>query len=339
MPQRPTQKEIARLAGVSQTVVSQVLNGHTTGTRINPDTRARVLQTIKELGYVPNAAARRLVGGRSSLIGVFTYEAVFPGSTRDFYAPFLEGIEEEASRQGQDLLLHTSSTGSRRRLSEASRTRLSLTDGTLLLGDPGEQERQDLVEALRGGHPLVFVGRRELPGADLPHVTANYTEATQEMTQRFLSLGHRQLMYLGRQERTESAADREQGFRAVAGSAAPVLRLLPEQVNDAFLREVLTQGVTGFLVENDALMRALDATAMQGGFRSPDDFSSAVLGDAITGQPDDPHWTRLRVPRVEMGRGAVEVLLRLLGNDPVQNAIFRCAIHEGISLGPAPRVI
>lgn len=336
MAPRPTQKEIARLAGVSQTVVSQVLNGHTTGARINPDTRARVLQTMQDLGYVPNAAARRLVGGRSSLIGVFTYEAVFPGGTRDFYAPFLEGIEEEASRQGQDLLLHTSSTGGRRQLSEASRTRLSLTDGTLLLGDPGDQERRDLVDALHGGHPLVFVGRREVPGADLPHVTANYAEATQEMSRRFQALGHRQLMYLGRPERTESAADREQGFRAVTGSAAPVVRVSPEQVDDTFLRDALASGVTGFLVENDALMRALCASAVRGSLSCPDDFSAAVLGDAITGEPDDPRWTRLRIPRVEMGRGAVKLLLGLLDGDPVQNAAFRCTTHEGTSLGPTP---
>lgn len=336
MTPRPTQKEIARLAGVSQTVVSQVLNGHTTGARIHPDTRARVLQTMQDLGYVPNAAARRLVGGRSSLIGVFTYEAVFPGGTRDFYAPFLEGIEEEASRQGQDLLLHTSSTGGRRRLSEAGRTRLSLTDGTLLLGDPGEEERRDLVEALQGGHPLVFVGRRDLPGADLPHVTANYAEATRDMTARFQALGHQTLMYLGRPERTESAADREQGFRAAAGSAAKVVRLAPEDLEGAFLREALAADVTGFLVENDALMRALCACAAREGLSCPDDFSAAVLGDAITGEPDDPRWTRLRVPRVEMGRGAVRLLLRLLDGDPVQNAAFRCTTHEGTSLGPAP---
>ncbi len=83
---RVTQQDIARISGVSQTTVSLVLNNRLdAGTRIAPETRERVLEAIAETGYVADPVARRMVARRNRIIGVFTYEAVFPSGTRDFY--------------------------------------------------------------------------------------------------------------------------------------------------------------------------------------------------------------------------------------------------------------
>ena len=72
----PTQREVARLAGVSQAAVSQVLNGGEGGIRIPDATRQRVLQAMQDVGYVPNVAARRLAGGRNRILGVFTLSLI-----------------------------------------------------------------------------------------------------------------------------------------------------------------------------------------------------------------------------------------------------------------------
>ncbi len=68
----------------------------------------RVVTAVDELGYVADAAARSLAGGQNYLLGVFTFESIFPLQHRDFYYPFLVGIEEEAEQLGYDLLLFTS---------------------------------------------------------------------------------------------------------------------------------------------------------------------------------------------------------------------------------------
>ncbi|WP_345468433.1 LacI family DNA-binding transcriptional regulator [Deinococcus carri] len=334
MTPRPTQKQVAQHAGVSQTIVSQVLNGQTDQARISPETRARVLQAISELGYVPNAAARRLVGGRSSLIGVFTYEAVFPSSTRDFYAPFLEGIEEEAAHSGLDLLLYTGGKG-RRGLTHGMQARLSLTDGTILLGHPGEQDRHDLAALVKGGHPVVFIGRRSVPEAELTCVQADYTAATAELTRRFLACGHRKLLYVGRPEQDESALDRERGFVSTV-RPAPVERLDAGALDQHWLETALESGITGFLLENDGLMRRLLEVAQQGGYRVPEDCSAAVLGDAITGEVGDPSWSGLRIPRQAMGRGAVLALRLLVSREPPGPLIFPCEITPGVTIGLRP---
>src|SRR5262245_48484111 len=110
---RPTQADIARLAGVSQATVSVVLNGRDSDVRISPATRERVLTVIREWGYVANPSARSLAGGRNRIIGVHTFEPVFPTTSVDFYFPFLLGMEQEAADLGYDLLLFTSAGGDR----------------------------------------------------------------------------------------------------------------------------------------------------------------------------------------------------------------------------------
>src|SRR5262245_12848300 len=106
---RITQREVARLAGVSQTTVSLVLNNRVeAATRIAPETRERVLQVIRETGYVADPLARSLVRRQNQILGVFTYEPVFPKGSADFYHPFLVGIEACAESLGCDLLLFTS---------------------------------------------------------------------------------------------------------------------------------------------------------------------------------------------------------------------------------------
>ena len=119
MTVRLTQRDIARLARVSQTTVSLVLNNRTSASaRIPAETRDRVLKVIRETGYVADPLARRLLQQRNQIVGVFTYESVFPSASADFYHPFLSGIEETAEELGCDLLLFTSApvTDGRRRV-------------------------------------------------------------------------------------------------------------------------------------------------------------------------------------------------------------------------------
>src|SRR3954462_13786298 len=130
---RPTQADIARLAGVSQATVSLVLNERDASIRISPATRERVLTVMREWGYVANASARSLAGGRNKIIGVYTFEPVFPTTSVDFYFPFLLGMEQAAAELGHDLLLFTSAGGTRQIFRDGA-TRLTLADGALLIG-------------------------------------------------------------------------------------------------------------------------------------------------------------------------------------------------------------
>ncbi|HTJ31752.1 MAG TPA: LacI family DNA-binding transcriptional regulator [Dactylosporangium sp.] len=340
---RPTQADIARLAGVSQATVSLVLNERDAGVRISPATRERVLSVMREWGYVANASARSLAGGQNKIIGVYTFEPVFPTTSVDFYFPFLLGMEQQAAELGYDLLLFTSAGGERQIFRDSS-TRLSLADGALLLGRyPNIEE----IERLRdSGYPFVYVGHREVSGAPVSYVAADYAGATQQLTERLFALGHERVAYarLGNGD-AQPSRDREKGFRRAmpAGTArrltGPVWTLESADEVDGLLAEMLRGGVTGVVAEQQLLAEELLASARRQGVAVPADLSIVVLGDSTGARRDDTSWTGLVVPREEMGREATRLLIRLLESEDgaALSESVECPLADGATVGPAPR--
>ena len=338
-PKRPTQTEVARRAGVSQAAVSRVLTGRGGGIRLTQETRERVLAAMRDLGYVPNAAAQRLAGGENRLLGVFTYEPVFPSSGRDFYFPFLEGIEQEAAALDYDLLLHTRPAGENgeRRLYHDGASRLNLAGGTLLLGFLNGSRRAELARLLAEGHPVVFIGRRAWPDDALSYVAADYAAATGDALSRLLAQGHRHSAYVGESSLHESAVDREHGYReelARSGTVGQVLRA--ERLDSALVERLLNGGVTAVLLENDRLARAWLKHAGVRGLSAPRDFSFVVLGDPLEGQGTNPPWASFHIPRREMGHQAVRLLADALAGGVPRNTLLACRWVPGPTIGPVP---
>src|SRR5687768_16025961 len=162
--------DVAKHARVSEATVSVVLNNRVgEGIRVSEETQQRVWEAVRALGYVPNPSARNLARGRNNLIAVFTFESIFPIDSRNFYYPFLIGIEEEAAVQGYDLLLSTAASDPdmRGRIYRKGANRLKLADGAVLLGHA--LDRSEITQLLAEGFPFVYVGRRESPGDDISY--------------------------------------------------------------------------------------------------------------------------------------------------------------------------
>lgn len=313
-----------------------MLNGGTVGVRVPETTRLRVQQVMQEVGYVPNVAAQRLAGGRNRILGVFTYEPVFPSSTRDFFSLFLEGIEEAAAELDYDLLLHTrpAHRGEPRQVYRNGTSRLSLADGTIMLGQLEETRRTDLARLISEGHPVVYIGRRELPGQELPYVTADYAAATQEALQHLISRGHTQTLYVGHEVAHESAIDREQGYLAGLDAVRGQVIRVPE-VTLELVQSALESGVTGVLFENERLAEQWIEQAESLGAVWPQDYAFAVLGEPIFAGDLPPEWAHFSIPRLEMGRQSVHLLSQALLNQPSQSVNLPCKWREGRSLGGA----
>ena len=193
-PRRVSQADVARHAGVSTGIVSSVINARDYGSiRVSDATRERVLAAVRELGYIPDIAARNLARGSNRLIGVFTWEAMFPIGSQNFYHEFLVGIEEAADQAEYHLLLVTGAKNEDRRRSiyAGGVNHLRLADGGLLLGT---NEITDEIVRLAGeSYPFVFVGEREFPGVELSYVAGDYVEGTAGLVGRAVDLGHRRI--------------------------------------------------------------------------------------------------------------------------------------------------
>ena len=101
MSRRPTQEDVARLAGVSRATVSYVINDRTDGkVRISKETRCRVLEAVEELGYQPNVLARSLRRGWTHTIGM-----IVPDNTNPFFAEVARAVEDTSFEQGYSVIL------------------------------------------------------------------------------------------------------------------------------------------------------------------------------------------------------------------------------------------
>lgn len=338
---RPTQLDIAKLAGVSQATVSMVINGGASAQLIKESTREAVLAAAAELRYTANPAARSLRGGRNHLIGLYTFESVFPTDDRDFYYPFLQGVEEECAEQGYDLLLFTSAGRGRRSLADDRLQRLRMADGCVMIG---RHVRTADLEQLSSEHfPFVFIGRREVPGTTIPYVAPDYIVATEELIGHLVGLGHRRMIYLRQPEDTAPTLDRLAGLagartRYDLGPEAVIVDELSStaELTEERVRGWLAEGATALLIEpseDHTLVSTLDALAERSNLSIPGDVSIALLGDPPSWEPSHLDWTRFALPREEIARRAVQSLIGMLDDDQPQQTIVDCTLVIGNSCG------
>ncbi|WP_243744646.1 LacI family DNA-binding transcriptional regulator [Streptomyces hainanensis] len=338
----PNQADVARLAGVSQSAVSRVVSGDAESARISEETRRRIFDAVRELGYVANPAARAMRKKRTNLLGVHTFEAVFPHAREDFYFDFLLGIEERAEETGFDLVLFTS-TGAggdgRRMVYRDGTNRLGLADGSVLLGV--STDRAELSRLWFDGYPFIHIGRREVPGADIPCVIPDYEAVTADIVGKLAALGHRRFGYLREDKEMEPYTDRRRGYaRAVREFGitddSPGFRGEPE-LSEEWLDRLATGCETAVVTESVRLANALRARLAARGLRVPDDLSVAVLEGAWD-QPDG-RWESLEIPRIEIGRIAVDRLIAMLDapGRRVDSLLVPCSISAGTTVAAPGR--
>jgi DNA-binding LacI/PurR family transcriptional regulator len=281
----------------------------------------------------------------SRMLGLYTFEPAFPVRRRDFYFPFLLGVEGATAAYGHDLLLFSSAgpEGNGRIYADGV-NRLKVADGCVLLGR--HLHRDDLAQLTTEDFPFVFVGRREVPGVELSYVAADYVGATSHVVRNLARLGHRRLAYLGIPGDQEPSRDRAEGLRrGLAEAGIPndqvVVHLSQDTITGTVLAEWLAAGITALLVEpteNDSAIVEVERAAAEAGIRIPEDCSVVLLGDPPFDDPAVRDWTRFSVPREEMGREAVRLLLGLLDDEDGQPrwTYLACTQIAGDSVAEPP---
>lgn len=333
----PRQSDVARAAGVSQSAVSRVISGDADAARIPVETQRRILDAIAELGYVPNAAARNLRNKSNRLLGVHTFESVFPHARSDFYFEFLLGIEERAEEVGYDLVLFTS-TGTkdgRRRIYRDGTNRLNLADGSVLLGVA--TDREELARLAAEDYLFVHIGRREVPGADIPCIVPDYADAAGAIVDTLARRGHRHIAYVREPFDQESYQDRRAGYgeavrRLGLTDRSPGSRGEPD-LTDEWLDELVAGPETAVVAESVRLAERLRTGLAARGRNIPGDMSVAVLEGVWPGT--SAVWDCLQVPRKQIGRLAIDALVAMV-EDPAQRAtsvLVPCEVVPGETIG------
>ncbi|MEV0490551.1 LacI family DNA-binding transcriptional regulator [Streptomyces atratus] len=315
-PRRVTQREIAEIAGVSQTTVSVVLNDRDgTNVRIPEETRARVKRALEQATYVADPAARRLAGLDNQIIGVFTYEEALSPESLDFYGPLLNGIERAAEAIGWDLLFFTSSpveNGTRSLFHR--KTRLRLTDGCILLGQ--QMVGSELERLVAEQFPFVAVGRRDETAAAVPYVGIDYVTPADAVIDLAANSGHRQALYVHRGRDTATARDRRGAVEAASAAGRMAFMLVGEERVAELPRLARATEATLIIAEDAFLTEDVILSLVGAGVDVPGEISVAAFGEVRGHRTDGRALTGFRVPRKQVAAEALELLQQLVNTDP-----------------------
>lgn len=310
-----TLKDLAAKLGLSITTVSRALAGYGD---VAEATRQRVQQAADEMGYVPDATARRLQKGRTDTIG-FVIPTSGPRLSDPFFSELLAGIGNAAAERNFDLLVSTRPPDSPeekaayRRLVEGR-----LVDGLLVVRTRVKDHRIAYLSGL--GFPFVAFGRSDLD-ALFPYVDEDGFQGLSLVAQHLIDRGHERLAFISAPQNLMFCTYRRAGLEATLERNG-----MPIQPDDCLPGDLTQRG--GFRAATELLQRSCPPTAviacndlMALGAISAAQKRGLVVGRdvAITGFDDiplaehsHPPLTTVRQPIYDIGRGICDMLIRLI---------------------------
>lgn len=318
-PAKVTLNDVALRAGVDRSVVSRVINDDPK-LNVRPETRQRVKETIKTLGYRPNVAARSLRTSRAYMFGL-----LIPDFANPVYAEIIKGAEEAAGLLGYGLM--TASSGG---------VRLGLAHYLDLLGQgrvdgllfAGEDSEHALAQLRTAEVPWVLVNRR-IPGSRR-YVVLDDERASRLAVTHLAELGHRHIAHLAGPEAADTGRRRHAGYLAALRDAG--LGCAPGSVahadytgtgGAAALRTLMsaTPRPTAVFVANVASAVGALHTAHALGISVPRELSVVAVHDMPLAGHLVPALTTVRMPLAEMGRRALEQLATRGPDEPITEVV------------------
>jgi len=316
----PTIKDVAKEAKVSIATVSLVI--HNNG-RITQETRKKVLKAIKKLNYHPSRSARGLVSSTTGNIGFILTEDHFL-KTEPFYTKIFLGTEFEARAKDYYMLLATVPSNFKegdplpRFIVERN------YDGIIIAGRVSDALMESI---LKYNLPIVFVDFYPTIG-DYPNVLTDNLNGGLLATEYLIKNGHKNIAFIGGEISHPSIRERLRGYklaleRALLNDNAECIitndEYLSRQNGYNSVRKLFQSrnNITAIFAANDATAIGVMQYLNDNGYRIPDDVSLIGFDDVEADLLIDPPLTTVRVPKLEIGIEAVQLLLNMIKNNKV----------------------
>nr|WP_030672436.1 LacI family DNA-binding transcriptional regulator [Streptomyces cellulosae] len=319
---RPTSRDVAQAAGVSQAAVSLVLGDKWRG-RVSETTAERVRDAARELGYRPNLAARNLRLGHTR-----TVLLVVPALTTEFFAGVYTGAARIAAEHGFGTVLYPSPEGVGPARDPFASAQAAL-DGVI-----ASSMAADALTAIRGDQlPLVMLDSDPSGSLGAATVNLDIADGVRQITEHLLTLGHRHFLHLAADvpSWTFDVRARELTTRleAVPGTTLRTTHA-PISIEGALTatRTALSAPgphPTALVCDDDKLAAGAYKALRRLGLRVPDDISVTGLDDLALATAIDPELTTVRLDAELFGEHGMRALLAVLegrtpdaGDIPVQ---------------------
>lgn len=310
--------DVAREAGVSMATVSRVVNGNP---NVKPTTRKKVLETIRHLGYRPNAVARGLASKKTTTVGV-----VIPDISNAFYAELTRGIEDIATMYHYNIILSNSDLQQTRELNLIETLLEKQVDGLLFLGGEITEEHRQIFSAT--SVPIVLAYTKD-EQEKFPFVTIRQEEAAAKATQILIDEGNTMVaMISGPLDDQVNGAPRYQGYRKTleqqldfTDSWVQIGDYRYQSGYDAMKRIITDfpscQAV--FAASDEMGVGAIHA-AIDSGLKVPEDISIIGFDNIPLSSQVRPLMSTIQVPMYDMGAVAMRLLTKYMNREPVEES-------------------
>jgi DNA-binding LacI/PurR family transcriptional regulator len=325
--------DVAKLAGVSRTTVSFVLND-VPGVKISEETRRRVLHAARELNYYPTAAARSLASGKTHRIGLIIGESKERLAADVFLPSFLQGITTSVHQRGYLLVVQLAEAV----LDHEAYARLireQQVDGLII---SGPREGDPLLNELAGDDfPLILHGRLE--GSSFPWVDVDNQAGAYQAVSHLIAHGHQRIGFVSNAPLSYAGAQhRFAGYRQALGEHdLPIDDSLETGQAAAAELLALPDPPTAIFGASDVVALGVMSGVRAAGLRIPEDVAVMGFDDIVLAAYACPPLTTVRVPAYGLGWTAAEVLITMIeGDEDVSSVTLETELVIRRSCGTEP---
>ena len=332
-----TLEEIAKLAKVSRSTVSRVINDDP---KVSEVTRERVQAVVHRLNYHPNAAARGLAAGRTRILGLLIPMGVAAVFTDPYHPLVIQGVASSCNAREHSVMLWLAEPEfERRTISQILHN--GLIDGVILASQMVDDPL--LQSLIQSELPFILIGRHPNDNR-VSYVDVDNVNSAREMVAYLLRLGRRCVATITGPRNMIAGVDRLEGYHAALRD-----RGIPPDPNLIIAGDFTEEsGYTAMQhllpMKPDAVFAASDTMAVgairairQTGLRVPEDIAVAGFDDVPFAARSDPPLTTVRQPIHRAGAVAAETLIDMIANPSSQphRIILPTELVIRASTGPA----
>src|SRR5665213_33256 len=320
-----TMRDVARLAGVSISTVSAVVNNKgIVGTELT----AVVQKAIATMNFSPHAGARGLRTGRTHVIGLVVQDITNP-----FFVDALRGVEDEAIKHGYEVLVCNSNDQPELELRHLNALHTKRVDGILLAPSNSYAARQALV---RDRAPVVFIDCVPMKAEVNCVVTDNF-DACYNAIRYLIGLGHQRIAVICGRLVHSTSIDRVEGCRKAMQEMNLPVREESLRQGDSHIESGYRIGLnlfqapdppTAVFTLNNRMALGILRALREVGIPCPERVSVMSFDDADWAEVINPSLTTIGQPTYEIGKAAVDLLLQSIQST-----------REGIDLEPRQIVL
>ena len=306
--QRLNLEEIGRLAGVSRSTVSRVVNGEP---NVSESARRRVSEVIAETGYRPHAAARSLASNRTGVFGL-----VIPSATEDlfndpYFGRLILGVTKATNALGTTLalLMFDQESGDDTVINSVAGS--GFVDGVLLTASAIGNSPMERLK--KSGIPLVVIGRPD-DGLDVCSVDADNRGGAKTAAQHLASLGRKRIAIISPPSNTMASIDRRSGFlEGLAEAGLSVGDRMAEgdwieKSGHAAMQSLLKHSPDAVFVATDRMAIGALQAIREAGLSCPGDIALVSFDGLISPSQTSPQLTSVAQPISEVGGQAARLL-------------------------------